>query len=291
MNLETQAQCYDIFGAPEKAKDVEAIEKKFLSLPQVSCPVVHKFGPGIYMREVFLPKGSIVIGHHHNLEHINIFVKGKITFFKDGEPVDMVAPLSFVGKPGRKIAYIHEDTIWMNVWATNETDIEKLEAQFLTKSETWKNDLKECAKIERLTSSVDKKDFSDFAKQFGWTEEKIRFVSEKTDDITNLPFGNYKIKTGESKIEGTGLFATGDFEADELIAPARIGGKRTIAGRYTNHSAFPNAKMISANSDIFLVATKRISGCQGGRDGEEITVNYREALQLTLAIEGDECRL
>ena len=67
-----------------------------------------------------------------------------------------------------------------------------------------------------------------------------------------------------------------------VIAPARIAGKRTPAGRYTNHSAKPNAVMVQLPSgDIDLVASRHISGCAGGQLGEEITIDYRQALRLS----------
>jgi len=50
---------------PEK---IEQVESCMLKEEQVDCPVTHKFGPGIYIREVFLPAGSYVVGHHHNHE-------------------------------------------------------------------------------------------------------------------------------------------------------------------------------------------------------------------------------
>lgn len=279
-------------------QNIKSLEKELLSLPQVPCPVTHRFGPGIYMREVFLPKGSIIVGHHQNFEHINIFLKGKITFFKeDSEPLELSAPWSFVGKPGRKIAFIHEDSIWVNVYSTTETNIEKIESHFLTKSDVFHQDLAEKTKIKLLTTAVDKRDFSLAMKEYKWTEERVRQISdrqisENTEDMIELPYGSYKIKTGASAIEGTGLFATADIIENELIAPARIDRKRTIAGRYTNHSLSPNAKMIRIeNGDINLVATKKISGCHGGQDGEEITINYREALDLTIEVMEDKCRL
>ena len=69
----------------------------------------------------------------------------------------------------------------------------------------------------------------------------------------------------------------------ELIAPARIDGKRTPAGRFTNHSKTPNAEMVlSGNGDIFLFAKQSISGCKGGNVGAEITVDYRQAMALSV---------
>lgn len=262
---------------PIASKDVDALEEKFLELPQVACGVTHKFGPGVYMREVRLPKASYVIGHHQNFEHVCIFIKGRITFFKDEGPVEMSAPLTFVAKPGRKIAYIHEDSIFINVYPTNETDVEKLEAHYLTKSDAWMNDLKEQEKIQLLTSTVDKNDFS-LVKCDYWT--RAEFIADANGPI-DLPFGDYKFKTGPSKIDGVGLFATSDIDLGEIIGPCRIGLKITVIERFANHSASPNAKLVKkdeSSDDTFLVATKKILGCHGGRDGEEITINYREFL-------------
>jgi SET domain-containing protein len=84
-----------------------------------------------------------------------------------------------------------------------------------------------------------------------------------------------------SKIDGKGVFATGNIEEGEVIAPARINGKRTPIGRYTNHSKNINAIMLLRdNGNIDLVAKKAINGCQGGNLGEEITIDYRQALSL-----------
>lgn len=285
MNTETGVEI-------KKVLNKDLLEKKMLELPQAPMNVIHKFGPGVYMRELHLPKGATVIGHHQNFHHTNVFLKGKITFFNDeGKPVELIAPMTFVGKPGRKVAYIHEDSIWMNIYATNETDVEKLEGHLLTKSETWLLDSSIQKQIGSVKESIDKEDFLKAISEFGFTEEGVKIISENESDMRSLPWGDFKIKTGKSQIEGTGLFATSDIEKGEPIAPARIEGKRTIAGRYTNHSATPNAIMSGDDlGDIYLYATKRIIGCHGGRDGEEITVDYREALKLNLSIGEIKCQ-
>ena len=43
---------------------VQTLEAVFLEQPQVDCPVVHRFGPGIYIREVTIPAGALSIGHY-----------------------------------------------------------------------------------------------------------------------------------------------------------------------------------------------------------------------------------
>lgn len=276
----------------EKASPVEKLEQKMLEMHQVECPVIHNFGPGIYMREVHLPKGAIIVGHHHNFEHMNIFVKGRMSLLMDdGTAQEISAPMSFVAKPGRKAAYIHEDCIFINVFSTNEKNVEKLEAHYLTKSENFETQQIEQAKVLLLSSVIDNQDYNLALSELGVTEETVRITSENKDDMIDLPYGAYKIKTGKSKIEGTGLFATSNILPNEIITPARILGKRTIAERFTNHSKNPNAFIVKGeNGDTFLVAKLKISGCLGGQDGEEITIDYRQSLNLTLSVGENKCQ-
>jgi hypothetical protein len=267
-------------------QNIEVLEREFMAQEQVKCPVVHLFAPGQYIREVHLPAGAIVIGHHQNFEHLNIFIKGRVAMRnEDGSFIEMKAPMVFTGKPGRKIGYIYEDVIWLNVFVTDETDIEKLEAHFLTKSDAWIKSAAAKDNVLLLQNAVDRRDFETMLKEIGMTKEQVREQSENVTDMVELPYGGYKIKVAKSKIEGRGLFATSDIEPEEMIAPARIKGFRTIAGRFTNHSLSPNARMVRGHdSDIHLVALRKINGCHGGLDGEEITVNYRESVRLTLSI-------
>ena len=119
--------------------------------------------------------------------------------------------------------------------------------------------------------------------EYGIPHEVARAQSENEDDQITIPFHAYKVIVASSPIEGKGVFATANIAANEVIAPARIEGKRTFAGRYTNHAINSNAKMVRQdNGDIDLVATRDISGCVGGAIGEEIKIDYRQALNLSL---------
>jgi hypothetical protein len=263
--------------------DVALMEGAMLEQPQVSCPVIHRFGPGVYIREVFMPAGTLAVGHHQNFEHMNIMLKGRVTILNsDGTASEMVAPMMFVGQPGRKIGFVHEDMVWLNVYPTTETDVEVLEATYLTKSESFGRHIE--GSIKLLQNSVDQQDFQVMLDEVGFTAEQVREQSENVADMVDLPHGSYKIKVGASMIEGKGLFATAGIEPGERIAPARLRGLRTIAGRYTNHSASPNAVMVRSGHDIDLVATQPIGGCRGGLDGDEITIDYRQAVALTQSI-------
>ena len=258
---------------------VDQLEKFLVGLPQVVCDCIHAFGPGIYIRHVDLKAGSFVMGHRHKQAHLNIMLKGRMTLFHDnGVREELIAPVICIAQPGRKIAYIHEDSTWLNLYATNETDVEKLEEEFLDKTPSLDE-----VNVMRHRDE-DREDFEKFLWESGLSEEYVRCESEQTIDQIPFPLGLYKCVIGTSMIEGKGLLATSYIEAGECIAPARLDGKRTPAGRYTNHSKNANAKFIAEGSDIYLISLCPIFGCMGGLAGEEITVNYRDSLALNQSI-------
>lgn len=114
---------------------IDAAEAECLAMPQIDCPVVHHFGPGVYLREVTIPAGTFVIGHAHKRSCLNIMLKGRLVLRSpDGDLREVSAPLIMTTGPGRKVAFAIEDTVWQNIFATDETDVEKLEEMLVEKS-------------------------------------------------------------------------------------------------------------------------------------------------------------
>lgn len=260
-------------------EQIDALEKHMLQLPQVECPVLHHFGPGIYIREVTLPAGAVAIGHAQRYEQLNIMLTGKVAVIgDDGQVKILQAPLIFVGPPGRKIGYVVETTTWLNVYSTEERDIDLLEDMFLDKSDAWHEQQRGADE-----HAADREDFFSVVSEAGFTPEVVRQQSENEADQIDMPHGcGLKVTIRDSNIEGKGVFLSAPAEEGELIAPARVFGMRTPVGRYTNHSTKPNAKFVKSDTgDVFLVATRRISGCCGGDKGEEVTVDYRQALAIS----------
>jgi len=255
-------------------------EKELLEMPQVECSVVHHFGPNLCIREVFMPAGTLAIGHKQKFEHMNIMLSGKVMVVDDNGNTDVLtAPMIFVGKPGRKIGYVLEDMVWQNVYATDLKDVEAVENHFIEKSENWLENYQDRFRVEHLSRNADRDDYLRVLFESGISHETARLQTENLEDQTHIDCGI--IKVADSPIEGKGLFLTSPVKAGDVICQARIEGKRTQAGRYTNHSMNPNAKFVMAdNGDIYLVATKDISGCAGGQNWDEVTVCYRQALSL-----------
>jgi hypothetical protein len=113
------------------------LEQRMLECPQVDCPVNHHFSSGIYIREVTLPTGSLVMGHSHNQACMSILVKGTMLVVIDGVTQQLEAPMIFTTPKGRKLAYIVDEVVFQNVFPTDETDVAVLEAKLIDKSEAW----------------------------------------------------------------------------------------------------------------------------------------------------------
>ena len=99
--------------------DLVKLEDILLTSDSMPCDVIHRFFPGLYIREVSIPAGTFVIGHEQLFSQANVFLKGKLRmYFRDGSTENLTAPMMFLGAPGKKVAYIFEDTVWQNIYPT-----------------------------------------------------------------------------------------------------------------------------------------------------------------------------
>ena len=74
----------------------------------------HAVTPGLYTRELTMPKGSLVFSRIHKHTHPYIMLKGKMAVY-DGEKIQHVeAPFKGITEAGTKrVAYIEEDVVWI----------------------------------------------------------------------------------------------------------------------------------------------------------------------------------
>jgi hypothetical protein len=255
------------------------IESRMLAMPQAACEVQHRFEPGHYIRELRMPAGTLAIGHYQNFSHINVFVSGRVMMLNaDGTTQILTAPQTFIGAPGRKIGYVLEDMVWQNIYSTDETDVEVLEAHLLTRSDAFLSRAAHEFALNTVARESDRLDYESVRTELGFTEQQVQEQVQNTQDQIEIDL--FRVELAISPIHGTGVFASCDIGAGELIGPSRFGNMRTQLGRYTNHSSQPNAEMHTHGSDVYLVASRDISGRRGGLPGEEITVDYRTVIKL-----------
>ena len=114
---------------PGYSQAIDLLEIETARVPQVDCPTIHRFAGGIYIRETSAPAGTLVTTKIHLTEHPFMILKGDVTVWtEDGGAIRLKAPFCGVTPVGaRRVAYVHEDTVWVTFHATEDTDVERIE--------------------------------------------------------------------------------------------------------------------------------------------------------------------
>ncbi len=106
--------------------DINAVE---------SCPLKHYFADGMYIREIFMPKGTIIVSKIHKKKHPYFVLSGRAEVITEKEVVLIEAPYHSLTEPGTKrVLRILENMIWVTVHATKETDLNIIENEIIAKS-------------------------------------------------------------------------------------------------------------------------------------------------------------
>ena len=118
---------------PSMRVQVERLEDVLAKYPQAECPTRHHFAPGVYMREMTVPKDVTATGAVHKTEHLTIIV-GHCLLTTDDGAQEFKGYHVIASKPGAKRAiYAIEETIVTTVHPTEETDLDRL-CELLTES-------------------------------------------------------------------------------------------------------------------------------------------------------------
>jgi hypothetical protein len=120
----------------ERVTPLDVLEAEMSKHPQLDCPLVHRFTPGLYIREIFMPAGSLITSVLHKTCHPFVISKGDVSVYEEGREVARhQAPYTGVTQPGtRRLLYMHEDTIWTTFHPTDKTDPDEI-VQEITETE------------------------------------------------------------------------------------------------------------------------------------------------------------
>jgi len=118
-------------SAPTRAQ-IAQFEAEVRALPQLDLPPEHGFGPGFYTRTLRIPAGAHIVGKTHAKEHIFILSKGEMLVATVDGRRHVKAPFQAVCRAGlKRVGYALTDCIGTNVHLTDETDLERLEAELI----------------------------------------------------------------------------------------------------------------------------------------------------------------
>ena len=105
------------------------------TLKHYFTPKDEKYGCCTYAREMFIPKGTLIIGKIHRHQHLNFISAGRVRVFTEFGTKYLTAPCTFISEVGLKRAvYAEEDTLWTTVHLTEftcESDLDKVEQEVI----------------------------------------------------------------------------------------------------------------------------------------------------------------
>lgn len=129
-----------VFNVPDRSPAAIRAQIKALTLSLLEYPdqrefeVEHTLIDGVYTRKLLIPKGSLLVGEIHLKECVNVVAKGDISVLTESGLGRFQAGHVAVSGPGiQKVGFAHEDTVFVNVFRTDKTDIKEIENEIATR--------------------------------------------------------------------------------------------------------------------------------------------------------------
>lgn len=99
------------------------LEARMLDHPEAKTakdyPLQEHFAPGTYAREIFMPRGNVVVGKIHRHAHVNVLSAGACEVFTEGGGLEVLeAPTTWISQPGTKrTVRMLSDVMWTTIHA------------------------------------------------------------------------------------------------------------------------------------------------------------------------------
>ena len=113
--------------------NIEGDGKHILTDSKIS-PIKHTFADGIYIRQMDMVKGGVVVGAIHKHLHAWFLLTGHITVATEETTEDYIAPCYVVSTPGvKRVILANEDSIFVNIHKnpSNTKNIDELEKEIV----------------------------------------------------------------------------------------------------------------------------------------------------------------
>ena len=113
--------------------NIEGTGKEIMTDSKIAL-IKHSFADQVYVRQMDMKKGSVVVGAIHKHLHVWFLLSGFVTVFCNNELKEYKAPCTVLSQPGAKrVIYGNEESIFVNVHKnpSNTQDIKKLEKEIV----------------------------------------------------------------------------------------------------------------------------------------------------------------
>lgn len=120
---------------PEARREaINSLEAIMATYPQVEQPLTHHFNEGQYAREIFNPKGSLIVTKTHKQGNFSFVPWGRLLVISDEGQKELTGGMFFATRPGTKrLIYALEDSRFVTVHPNpdNCEDLEILESRII----------------------------------------------------------------------------------------------------------------------------------------------------------------
>ena len=112
-----------------------ALEVAMRAMPQIESEPNHYHINGVYVRELFIPAGTLLTGKIHNHESIGILAQGRLRITNGTDSIIVEAPYVTVDKPGvKRLGYAETDCTFLCVHRTDCKTIEEMEEELVSET-------------------------------------------------------------------------------------------------------------------------------------------------------------
>lgn len=115
-----------------KREAIARLQAAMAELPQLDLEkhTKHFWANGMYLRTLFCPAGTAIVGKVHRQEHFFILAQGEMTIASEHGTERVAAPRVWVSAPGiKRCGWAHVDCLVINVHRTAERNLELLELE------------------------------------------------------------------------------------------------------------------------------------------------------------------
>jgi hypothetical protein len=107
---------------------IDELEARMIEYPLIECPLRHTFINGMYIREIFMPAGSLITSKIHLTRHRYFVSRGTLYVQLNGVWEKIEAPYEGITEPGtRRVLFIVSDTVWTTFHLTELKDVDAIE--------------------------------------------------------------------------------------------------------------------------------------------------------------------
>lgn len=113
-------------------EQIDRLQAEMAKLPQAELETEHFFSPGMYLRRVYRPAGTLIVGKVHKKPHFFLCAKGEIIAWTETGMRKLQAGDVVESQPGTKrVTLAVTDSIGVTVHLTDKTDLDEIEQELV----------------------------------------------------------------------------------------------------------------------------------------------------------------